>query len=299
VTRVGVLGATGLVGSEYVKRLLAHPQFELAAVCASDESAGKVFGGLPLRRVDDLLANPDVEMVFSCLSGPNVTETEEAFARVGVHVVSNTSACRRLPHVPVIIPEVNPHHLELVEKQPWSGSIVCKPNCAVQSYVIPLAPLKRFGIKQLIVTTLQALSGAGRNAEAHLSPYIPGEEEKCEWEPRKILDLPELPISVQCNRVPIPHGHTACVSVAFEEKPTLEQIREAWGELTYLEGEDRPRPDLDLGDGMEVTIGRLRPCHVLDYRFVALSHNLVRGAAGGGILLAEKLYESLHCTTSQ
>lgn len=350
---VGILGATGMVGQRYIQLLEDHPWFEVAHVAASSRSAGMSYGeAVANRRVMDTPIPAQVNIltchnaanvsasaaacrfVFSCLemeTKEQVQELEKAYSAAGMPVVSNASAHRKTSDIPMLIPEVNPHHLAMIPVQQkhygWStGFIVTKPNCSLQSYVTPLYALMQAGyeISDVMVTTLQAISGAGYPGVASLDivdnivPFIGGEEEKTEQEPLKIFGSIEwgkfvprsdIRISAQCTRVPVVDGHTACVSVRFaEKKPMIDEIRALWNSfkgkpqeyelpsaprqaIIYREEENRPQPRKDRGaeKGMAVTVGRLRPCPVFDYKFVGLSHNTIRGAAGGGILNAELL----------
>jgi aspartate-semialdehyde dehydrogenase len=355
--QIGILGATGMVGQNYITLLNNHPWFKVCFVAASPRSAGKKYaeavagrwrytehyaphvGELTVQDANDVGQAVSAHkkgkcaFVFSALEmGKDETRAlEEAYAAEGIPVISNASAHRWTPDVPVLIPEVNPHHIEIIPYQQknhgWKkGFIAVKPNCSIQSYMIPLHALVQAGylVKRMIVTTLQAVSGAGypgvpsMDMIDNIVPYIGGEEEKSEKEPLKIFGsilngvlvnaaLPK--ISAHCNRVPIVDGHTACISLGFgSKKPTLHEIREIWASfkgvpqelnfpmapeqpIVYREEDNRPQPrkDRDLDKGMAVTIGRLRRCNVFDIRFTALSHNTVRGAAGGGILNAELL----------
>lgn len=349
---VGVIGATGMVGQNYIRLLNNHPWFEVAYVAASPRSAGKTYaeavsgrwlmpGPVP-RQIEHLVvqdanliesAKDKCKLVFSAIDADKETvrRLEEEYARSGIPVVSNNSAHRNTPDVPMMIPEVNPGHAELIRFQRaqrgWKkGLIAVKPNCSIQSYVTPLFALIEAGyrIEAVILTTLQAVSGAGFPGPASLQmidnaiPFIKAEEEKSELEPMRILGelrdgkiIPDssFKISAHCNRVPVLDGHMACVSVKFNgRKPAPEEIVKIWksfaGEpqklelpsappeaIIYREEPDRPQPrmDRDAGKGMAVTVGRLRRCEVFDYRFVGLSHNTVRGAAGGAILTAELL----------
>lgn len=350
--RVGVIGATGMVGQNYIRLLRNHPWFDVVYVAASPRSAGKTYGEAvagrwlmpepssePINRlvVEDAnlvkSAKGRCELIFSAIEADKdtVRKLEEEYAENGMAVVSNNSAHRSTPDVPMMIPEVNPDHAELIQFQRkqrgWkNGLIAVKPNCSIQIYTTPLFALMNAGyqIESLIVTTLQAVSGAGFPGPASLQmidnviPYIKDEEKKSEQEPLRILGklqdgkiIPEnmLKISAHCNRVPVIDGHMACVSMKFNgRKPSIEEITKIWknfvGEpqrlelpsapphaIIYREEVDRPQPrmDRDAGRGMAVTVGRLRECNVFDYRFVALSHNTVRGAAGGAILTAELL----------
>ena len=313
---VGILGASGLVGQNYLKLLKNHPFFEVTFQPSSKTSLNEALKE----------AKGKCRLIFSALPDAVAKECEFLYAKEGFAVFS-TASCHRLePDIPLIIPEINPSHLDLIPLQQkkrgfTKGFVVAKPNCTLQSYLLPLYPLHRaFTVKKLMVTTLQAISGAGKtfNLEKNAIPYIFGEEEKSENEPLKILGsvtgkgihLEEgIAISTHCNRVPILSGHLACVSVSFERKPQEKEVLTLWKEfkekeveglpsapslpLIYLEGADRPQPLLDCNreNGMVVTIGRLRKCPVLDFRFAALSHNLIRGAAGGSILSAELAYK--------
>jgi aspartate-semialdehyde dehydrogenase len=354
---VGVLGATGLVGQQYIALLADHPWFEVRYAAASPRSAGKKYrdavagrwhhaagytagtGDLVVQDANDLsralAANKrgDCAFVFSALEMGNdeIRALEEAYAAGGIPVVSNASAHRWTADVPMLIAEVNPHHADIIPVQRknrgWDrGFIVVKPNCSVQSYMTPLWALVKAGyeVTRLFVATLQAVSGAGYPGVSAMDildnvvPHIRGEEEKSEQEPlkilgslagEKILNAPGPRISAHCNRVPVTDGHTACVSLEFgPKKPSLEEVKSVWASFTALPQEldlpmaprrpivlreeaDRPQPrkDRDTDKAMAVTVGRIRPCAVFDLRFTGLSHNTVRGAAGGGILNAELL----------
>ncbi len=347
--RVGVLGATGMVGQRFVSLLENHPWYQVVTVAASPRSAGKTYeeavGGrwkldnpMPesvkklvvkdLHNIEDVVA--DVDFVFSAvdMTKDEIRAIEEAYAKAEVPVVSNNSAHRWTPDVPMMIPELNPEHAEVIEYQKKRlgtkrGFIAVKPNCSIQSYTPAFHALREFGVKTAVVTTYQAISGAGKTFKDwpemidNVIPYIGGEEEKSEQEPLKIwgkiedgvIKKAEGPvITSQCIRVPVTNGHTAAVFVSFEKKPTKEEIIERWrsfeGEpqrlglpsapkpfLKYFEEDDRPQAklDRDYENGMGVTLGRLREDTVFDYKFVGLSHNTVRGAAGGAILCAELL----------
>jgi aspartate-semialdehyde dehydrogenase len=346
--KVGVLAGTGMVGQKYVSLLENHPWFEVSYFTASERSAGKKYAeavegrwhmqtelpravkDIEVRSMDKISeAKDSCDFVFSALGSGPAKEWEEKYAEAGIPVVSNASAHRHTPDVPMLIPEINPEHTDMIPIQKknrgWeNGFIAVKPNCSLQSYMTPLFTLdKEFGLKRAIISTLQAVSGAGYpgvsswDAIDNVIPYIGGEEEKSEIEPLKILGKIEgdhiepragLRISAHCNRVPVLDGHLACVSVEFEKKPTREQILDAWENFTaepqklnlpmapkqpiiYREELNRPQPrlDRDVDKGMAVTVGRLRDCNVFDYRFAGLSHNTIRGAAGGGILNAELL----------
>ncbi len=349
---VGILGATGMVGQRYVQLLANHPWFTLTHLAASANSAGKPYREaiagrshladniptaileLPVHAVEDITnAAKNCRLVFSAIELPNKTalqETENTYAVAGLAVVSNASAHRWTEDIPMLIPEINASHLNLITAQQkqrgWSGCIIVKPNCSLQSYLTPLYALEQAGytLSDVVVTTLQAISGAGYPGVASLDildnvvPYIGGEEEKTEQEPLKILGtmaenkiLPRtgLTISAHCNRVPVIDGHLACVSIRFKDKkPTPDEIKNSWQlfrslpqqlnlpsapvqPIIYRTEDNRPQPrkDRDADKGMAVTVGRLRPCPVFDYKFVGLSHNTIRGAAGGGILNGELL----------
>ncbi|HXV77915.1 MAG TPA: aspartate-semialdehyde dehydrogenase [Candidatus Polarisedimenticolaceae bacterium] len=339
--RVGIVGATGLVGQRLVERLDRHPWFELRALAASDRSAGKPYdeaanwqlpgGGPPaafaqLRvrrcRVDEL---DDCDLVLSALDAEIARELEPAIAGAGIPVVSNSSAFRQHAEVPLVVPEVNPSHLELIDgpRRRDGGYIVTNPNCSTTGLVVALAPLHRaFGVSQVVVTTMQAASGAGLAGPTALQlldnvlPHIPGEEQKMEREVGKILGRVEaariepapLVVSAHCHRVPTIDGHLEAVSVKLAVGADLDAVRGALLDfrgaiepgslpsakarpLLVRDEDDRPQPrlDRDEGSGMTVVVGRLRRCPVLDLRFVVLSHNTVRGAAGGTLLNAELL----------
>ncbi len=335
--RVGILGATGTVGQRFAQLLENHPQFEITALAASDRSAGKVYseacawklpGSIPAN-VRDIVVTPieppiDCDIVFSSLPSNVARETEEAFARAGYPVISNSSSYRMDEDVPLLIAEINHDHVGLIEKQRdkrgfGKGFIVTNPNCAVVSFAPPLAALhRRFGVEEVIVTTMQAISGAGYPGVASMDitdnvfPYIAGEEPKVEIEAQKILGefagggirKADFTVSAQCFRVNVVDGHTAAIRVNLKEKATLEEVVDAMKTFPSLdlhsspehfievtEEPSRPQPKLDRdnGKGMTVTVGRIFPDNVFDYRFVALSHNTVRGAAGSAVLNAELL----------
>ena len=347
--KVGVLGATGMVGQRFVSLLDGHPWFEVTAVAASAASAGKSYGDavagrwtrptpvpaatnkLTVGNASDVASIAgQVDFVFCAVDMDKAAtaKLEEDYARAEVPVVSNNSAHRWTPDVPVIIPELNPEHAKVIEAQrkrlgTKRGFITAKPNCSIQSYVPALHPLMSFGPTKIAVCTYQALSGAGKTFESwpemvdNVIPFIKGEEEKSEQEPMKIwgtvaggkIQNATGPlITAQCIRVPVSDGHMAAVFVAFERKPSKDQILSAWKELSgkpqqlglpsapkpflnYFEDDSRPQTklDRDAGNGQAISIGRLRPDAVFDWRFVALSHNTVRGAAGGAVLTAELL----------
>jgi len=339
--RVGILGATGTVGQRFIQLLANHTQFEVTALAASDRSQGKDYaeacawrlpGEMPasVRRIVVEAPRPplDCDFVFSSLPGDIARETEASFAHAGYPVISNSAAFRMDEDVPLLIPEVNHEHLSILDAKHEStdrkaGIIVANPNCSTIMLAMALAPLDaRFGIEAAVVTTLQALSGAGypgvssMDITDNIVPYISNEEEKIERETLKILgqvkerriEAASFPISAQCHRVNVLEGHTAAVRVRLSQKAAIEDVREAFASWTSLPQElrlhsapsqpiimrdeiDRPQPrlDRDAGNGMSITIGRIQPDQVLDYRFVALSHNTIRGAAGAAILNAELL----------
>ena len=348
--RVGILGATGMVGQRFITLLQDHPWFIVTTVAASKRSAGKTYAEavegrwsmtasipatvkeLNVYAVEDDLKTiaGEVDFVFCALDAEKevIRSIEEAYAEAGIPVVSNNSAHRHTEDVPMIMPEVNPHHLDMIpiqqKKRGWSkGFIAVKPNCSIQSYVPALEALKAFGPKQVIVSTYQAISGAGKTFESwpemvdNINPLIGGEEGKSEQEPMKIwanisndqFVLAKEPIiSAHCIRVPVSDGHFVTVNVSFEKTPTKEELIEALRSyenpiaslklpsapepfIIYFDEEDRPQTklDRDLGNGMGVSVGRLRIDPVLGWKFVSLSHNTVRGAAGGAILVAELL----------
>lgn len=335
--RVGILGATGTVGQRFCQLLENHPQFEITALAASNRSAGKTFveacawklpGGMP-DNVKEIVVQPiepplDCDLVFSSLPSSVARETEEAFARAGYPVISNSSSFRMDEDVPLLIAEVNPDHIGLIETQRAKrgfskGFIVTNPNCAVVSFAPPLAALhRRFRVESVVVTTLQAISGAGYPGVPSLDitdnviPYIAGEEPKVETEAQKILgkfsgtaiEKADFSVSAQCFRVHVIDGHSASVRVNLHDSSTLEDVIDAMKSfpsldlysspkqfIEVLEEPSRPQPrlDRDAGNGMTITVGRLFPDNIFDYRFVALSHNTVRGAAGSAVLNAELL----------
>ena len=338
---VGILGATGMVGQQFIALLADHPWFTVAYLGASERSAGKAYKDaaawrLPSRLPDDV-ANRMVEaaapgtapkLIFSGLDSSVAGEIEAAFARAGHIVVSNSRNYRMFDTVPLMIPEVNADHLKLLDAQGaahgWSGRILTNPNCATVVLAMALAPLRQFGLHSTIVTTLQAISGAGYpgvpswDILGNVIPYIGGgEEEKIETETKKILgargsgkvnDHP-VRLSATTTRVPVRDGHTGSISVGLEQKPTPEEVIDAWRSfrgrpqelglpsapkqpLVYLDEVNRPQPLLDAhrDGGMTVSVGRLRTCPLFDYKFVALGHNTIRGAAGAAILNAELMH---------
>jgi aspartate-semialdehyde dehydrogenase len=334
---VGVLGATGMVGQEFVSFLRDHPWFDLTFLGASDRSAGKRYheattwrlGGETPAYVRDIIVSDSVpkgapKLMFSAMDASVATEIEQAFAAAGHFIVSNSRNHRMDADVPLLVPEANADHLELLPAQRkargWAGGIVTNPNCSTIVLVMSLAPLKQFGIKKVIVTTMQAVSGAGYPGVASLDilgnvvPFIGGEEPKMESETQKILgtfagtkiEPLDAKVSASCNRVPVVNGHTICVSVEFAAKPSEAEIIAALNgfrgapqlkdlpsapkqPVIYMEQADRPQPrrDVERENGMAVFVGRLRKCPVLDYKFVAMGHNTVRGAAGAAVLNAE------------
>jgi aspartate-semialdehyde dehydrogenase len=339
--RVGILGATGTVGQRFVELLEGHPQFEVTALAASDRSQGKPYheacawrlaGEMPASVRTLVVSAPqpplDCDLIFSSLPGERARTTEDAFARAGYPVISNSSAFRMDEDVPLLIPEINHEHLALIETQRRTrgyerGYIVTNPNCSTIMIALALAPLHaRFGIESCVATTMQALSGAGYPGVASLDvvdnllPYIGGEEEKIESETLKILGRmtdarvthADMRVSAQCHRVNVSDGHFGALRVKLARAVELEEFTDALASFNALPQElrlhsaparpvivrdepDRPQPrlDRDAGRGMSVTVGRIRRDAVLDYRFVALSHNTVRGAAGAAILNAELL----------
>jgi len=336
---IGILGATGMVGQRYIQLLENHPWFEVAWLAASDRSSGKTYGEAAKWRLDSPLPERIAKMtvapadpagapkiIFASIDAAFAREMEPHFAAAGCAVVSNSSAFRMAPNVPLVLPEVNAEHLHLIEEQSWrkesGGYIVTNSNCTVMGPVMALKPIAdRFGIEQIFATSMQAVSGAGYPGVASMDildnvvPYIPNEEEKMEEEMLKLLGKLDgqvvTPLSARmsasCNRVPVVDGHTVSVSIKLANKATREEILAAWDEFRPLAGQnlpsapdqpvewapqpDRPQPRLDRnrGKGMAATVGRLRPCGVLDWKFTVLSHNTIRGAAGATILNAELL----------
>ena len=348
--KVGVVGATGRVGQRFLTLLENHPYFEVVALAASARSAGKTYREavgsrwkmttpMPEKYADMIVYDAQdiatlgklVSFVFCAvdMKKDEIRALEEAYAKAEIPVVSNNSAHRWTPDVPMVIPEINPEHLEVIKAQrarlgTKRGFIAVKPNCSIQAYVPELTPLRKFGIKEVVATTYQAISGAGKTFNEwpemidNIIPYIGGEEEKSEQEPLRvwgkvengeIVKATDTVITTQCIRVPVTDGHTAAVFVKFENKPTKEQILEEWKNfrgmpqelelpsapaqfITYFEEDNRPQAklDRDIYGGMGVTAGRLREDALYDYKFVGLSHNTLRGAAGGAVLIAELLY---------
>ena len=349
--KAGVIGGTGMVGQRFISLLADHPWFELTVIAASARSAGKTYEeavgnrwniDVPMPEcaksivVRDAEADKesivaDVDLVFSAvdMKKEEIQALEEAYAKLECPVISNNSAHRWTPDVPMVIPEINPQHIEVIADQrkrlgTKRGFIAVKSNCSIQSYVPALHPLREeFGLNRILVCTYQAISGAGKTFESwpemvdNIIPYIGGEEEKSEQEPMKVWGTIENgviknavspSITAQCLRVPCSNGHMAAVFASFDKKPTREQILERWASfrgraqelelpsapkqfLQYFEEDNRPQTKLDRmrEGGMGISIGRLRPDTQYDYKFVCLSHNTLRGAAGGGVLLAELL----------
>ena len=347
--KVGVVGATGMVGQRFLTLLDGHPYFEVVALAASKNSAGKTYEEALAGRWKLKTPMPEQYKNMVVIDAENIDEMkecafvfcavnmkkdeikalEEKYAKAEIPVVSNNSAHRWTPDVPMVIPEINPEHLEVIAAQrkrlgTTRGFIAVKPNCSIQSYVPMLTPLRKYGIKEVVATTYQAISGAGKTFNEwpemvdNIIPYIGGEEEKSEQEPLRvwgkvengeIVKATDTVITTQCIRVPVTDGHTAAVFVKFENKPTKEQILEDWKNfkgqpqelelphapeqfITYFEEDNRPQAhiDRDIYGGMGVSAGRLREDIIYDYKFVGLSHNTLRGAAGGAVLIAELLY---------
>ncbi len=339
--RVAVLGATGTVGQRFIQLLDGHPWFEIAALVGSERSAGRRYGEAARWVLDTPMpeqvramtvlgddAQLDTPLVFSALPSKTAGAIEQRLAREGHIVCSNASDHRMDSDVPLLIPEVNPEHLELIavqrRRRGWSGAIVTNPNCTATGPTMALRPLHdAFGVTKLLLVSMQALSGAGYpgvpsyDAIDNVMPYIGGEEPKVETEPQKMLgtlrdgavELAPFVISAHCNRVPVLEGHLECLSVAFVHKPSLDELTAVLRNFRALPQElnlpsappqplivrdepDRPqtRRDRDAGRGMSTTVGRLRACPILDYKFVCLSHNTIRGAAGGSLLNAELMY---------
>jgi aspartate-semialdehyde dehydrogenase len=347
--KVGILGGTGLVGQHFVTLLENHPYFQVVVIAASPRSAGKSYleavegkwklnSPIPEEVKNIIVKNiyeidsisNEVDFVFCAVDMPKdeILDIEEKYAKAEIPVISNNSANRYTEDVPVVIPEINPEHFDVIKKQmerlgTKKGFIVAKPNCSVQSYVPAIHALKEFKPKQVVVTTYQAISGAGKTFKDwpemldNVIPFIGGEEEKSEKEPMKIWGTIEggkiinacaPEITAQCIRVPVENGHLAAVFISFEKKPSKEEIIKLWKEykgkpqlldlplapkqfLNYMEEDNRPQTklDRDIEKGMGISIGRLREDTIFDYKFVCLSHNTLRGAAGGAVLTAELL----------
>lgn len=348
--KVGIIGATGMVGQRFATLLENHPWFNVEVLAASPRSAGKTYeeaagsrwamsAPMPEKMKNMIIMNAeaDVEKIASMvdfvfcavdMKKDEIKALEEKYAKAECPVVSNNSAHRGTPDVPMVVPEINSDHIAVIESQrkrlgTERGFIAVKSNCSIQSYVPALNPLREFGITKVLACTYQAISGAGKTFETwpdmvdNLIPYIGGEEEKSEQEPLKvwghiegdkIVNAQTPSITTQCLRVPVSDGHTAAVFVSFENKPSKEEILKKWAEfkgepqelelpsapkqfIYYFEEDNRPQAKLDrmLENGMAVSIGRLREDTQYDYKFVCLSHNTLRGAAGGAVLMAELL----------
>ncbi|MBR4438999.1 MAG: aspartate-semialdehyde dehydrogenase [Clostridia bacterium] len=347
---VGIIGATGMVGQRFITLLDKHPNFRIALLAASSRSAGKPYGEamdgrwklsapmpesvkdmviLDAEKDIDLIAS-SVDFVFCAVDMPKaeIRELENKYAMRECPVVSNNSAHRLTPDVPMLIPEINPQHAEIIPFQrkrlgTKRGFVAVKPNCSIQGYVPALSPLREFGLKSIAVCTYQAISGAGKTFATfpeiadNVIPYIGGEEEKSEVEPLKIwgsidggeIKLASSPvITAQCVRVPVSDGHLAAVFASFENPPSFDEIKDIWKNfkgrpqelklpsapeqfITYFEEDNRPQTalDRDIYGGMGITVGRLREDNLFDMKFVSLSHNTLRGAAGGAVLMAELL----------
>jgi aspartate-semialdehyde dehydrogenase len=347
--RAGIIGATGMVGQRFLVLLENHPYFEVTVLAASSRSAGQRYSeavdgrwklsvplpecykDMPVRDAADIASiSRDVDFVFCAVTMPkaDILALEEAYAKAEIPVVSNNSASRWIPDVPMLIPEINDAHLAAISHQKQRlgtkrGFIVVKPNCSIQSYVPQITPLLVFEPTVVVATTYQAISGAGKSFREwpemidNVIPYIGGEEEKSEREPLRIwghiedgIIVPSKSplITTQCIRVPVTDGHLAAVFISFKTKPTKEQIISAWNDyrgqpqklglpsapeqfITYFEDDNRPQTALDrnIYGGMGITAGRLREDAVYDWKFIGLSHNTLRGAAGGSVLSAELL----------
>lgn len=336
---VGVLGATGMVGQQFINQLKGHPWFELAWLGASERSAGKVYreavnwaldGDIPALVADRIVHESTPadapKLIFSAMDASVAGPIEQAFANAGCFIVSNSRNHRMEPDVPLLIPEVNADHLGLIQAQRrnrgWGGAIITNPNCSTITMAMGLAPLKPFGIKTVLATTMQAISGAGypgmpsMDILGNVVPYIGGEEPKMESETQKILgdlhdgkiDHLDATVSTHCNRVGVVDGHTIAVSVALDRSPAIDELKDAIASFRGLPQEknlpsaptqpvhvmtmdNRPQPRKDalLEGGMAVSVGRIRKCNVLGYKFVVLGHNTIRGAAGAAVLNAELL----------
>lgn len=356
--RAGIVGATGMVGQRFITLLENHPYFEISALAASPRSAGKTYeealGGrwkleaklpesvkdmvvIDAAKIDEMAKKVDFVFCAVDMKKDEIRALEEAYAKAEIPVVSNNSANRWTPDVPMVIPEINDSHIEIIESQRKRigtkyGFIAVKPNCSIQSYVPALTPLLKWRPTEVVATTYQAISGAGKTFREwpemidNVIPYIGGEEEKSEQEPLKIwghiengeivkADAPL--ITTQCIRVPVTDGHTAAVFVRFADKPSKEEILDAWKSYSgkpqalglpsapkqfihYFEEDNRPQVNLDRGleGGMAISLGRLREDTLFDYKFVGLSHNTLRGAAGGAVEIAELLYREKYLVVS-
>ena len=348
--KVGIIGATGMVGQRFISLLENHPWFEIKLLAASERSAGKKYSEavgsrwamatpMPekvkdmviydaIKDMDEIVSQVDFVFCAVNMKKDEIKALEEAYAKKECPVISNNSANRGVSDVPMIVPEINPDHAEVIKTQrerlgTMRGFIAVKSNCSLQSYVPALHPLMKFGIDKVLACTYQAISGAGKTFETfpeivdNIIPFIGGEEEKSEIEPMKIwgkvengvvVNASSPEITTQCLRVPVSDGHTAAVFVSFKEKPSKEEILKLWADfkgepqelelpsapkqfLHYFEEDNRPQAKLDrnLEGGMAVSVGRLREDKMFDYKFVCLSHNTLRGAAGGAVLMAELL----------
>lgn len=356
--RAGIVGATGMVGQRFITLLENHPYFEISALAASPRSAGKTYeealGGrwkleaklpesvkdmvvIDAAKIDEMADKVDFVFCAVDMKKDEIRALEEAYAKAEIPVVSNNSANRWTPDVPMVIPEINDSHIEIIESQKKRlgtkyGFIAVKPNCSIQSYVPALTPLLKWRPTEVVATTYQAISGAGKTFREwpemldNVIPYIGGEEEKSEKEPLKIwghiengeIVKAESPlITTQCIRVPVTDGHTAAVFVRFADKPSKEEILDAWRSYSgkpqalglpsapkqfihYFEEDNRPQVNLDRGleGGMAISLGRLREDTIFDYKFVGLSHNTLRGAAGGAVEIAELLYREKYLVVS-
>lgn len=349
--KCGIIGATGMVGQRFITLLNDHPYFEIAVLAASSSSAGKTYEDavgsrwklttpmpeavkkmvvMDASKVEEVSALVDFVFCAVNMNKDEILALEEAYAKAETPVVSNNSANRWTADVPMVVPELNPEHLEIIAKQKdrlgtKRGFIAVKPNCSIQSFVPALTPLLKFGIDKAVVTTFQAVSGAGKTLKDwpemndNVIPFIGGEEAKTENEPLKIwgkingnvIEKATAPtITAQCIRVPVSDGHLAAVSISFKDKkPSIDEIKKIWAEfkgepqelglpnapeqfITYFEEENRPQTGVDrtIHKGMGISVGRLREDTIFDYKFVCLSHNTLRGAAGGAVLIAEMLY---------
>ncbi len=333
---VGILGATGMVGQQFIALLAKHPWFRVTWLGASHRSEGKAYRDACAWRLaaplPDEIANLQVnaaapghapKLVFSGLDSSVAGEIEGAFAQCGHFVISNARNYRMEADVPLLVPEINADHLSLLDAQAargWKGRIVTNPNCSTIVLTLALAPLRQFGLETVMITTLQAISGAGYPGVAswdilgNVIPFIDGEEHKIETETKKILGDLRTPhpatVSASTTRVPVHDGHTESISVGLEQKPSADAVIDAFNTfrgkpqkmelpsappqpVVYLHERNRPQPSLDVnrGGGMTVTVGRVRPCVVLDYKFIALGHNTIRGAAGAAILNAELMHK--------
>ncbi len=347
--RVSIVGGTGMVGQRFVTLLEHHPWFDVTGIAASFKSSGKTYeeavagrwkmstpipasvAGIIVKDASDVAAvSEEVDFIFCAvdMKKDEIKALEEAYAKTGTPVVSNNSAHRWTPDVPMVIPEINPEHNQVIAMQQkrlgtTRGFITVKPNCSIQSYVPALSPLRDFGIQKIVACTYQAISGAGKTFSDwpemldNVIPYIGGEEEKSEQEPLRIwgtvgstgiIKASTPLITAQCIRVPVTDGHMSATFVSFAKKPSREEILARWKAfegkaqqlnlpsapkpfLQYFEEDNRPQTKLDrnAGNGMGITIGRLREDTIFDYKFVSLSHNTIRGAAGGAVLMAELL----------